>query len=380
MRERPRHPGAPPLINCQATTLQSLTEFRALAADWDNLWQRSDTKSPSARSHLVAHWTEHFAPNADFRAITVREDGRLVAALPLVSQHVKRFLTVGALPQNEWTSGGDLLVDPQADVPRVLDCLVDEFSRTPWPLVWLDGVAFEERRWCELQAALSRRRITTSLEPTDRVGQIEQAADWAAFESRLDGDFRRSRRRYAKRLLEAGATELKITRPQSPDEIDSLVHQGFDVEDRSWKGAAGTSVLRNEHMLEFYQGQARLLADSGHLELVFLVHQERPIAFAYIWRAKGIRFIAKLGYDEAFKQLGPGQTMIYLLLQRSYAEDDCPLVDFWGSLRPWNADWSTRTYPVGRLVLAPPRLASRGLLFAYKRLRKRRSEATAAAA
>ena len=368
------------MTNYQASTLQSLADFRASATDWDDLWQCSDTTSPSARSDLVAQWVDHFAPNAQFRAITVRQDGQLVAGLPLVGQRVKRYLTVGALPQNEWTSGGDLLIDPESDVPLVLDHLVSELLRMPWPLAWLDGVAFEEPRWQAFQAALSRRGIATSLEPKDRVGQIEPAADWAQFESRLSGDFRRSRRRYAKRLFDAGPTELKVFRPESPDQLDALIHEGFAVEDRSWKGAAGTSVLKNERMLEFFQRQARLFAAGAHLELVFLVHQERPIAFAYVWRAKGVRFIAKLGYDEAFRQLGPGQSLIYLLMQRSFAESVCPLVDFWGSLRPWNADWSTRTYPVGRLVIAPPRLASRGLLFAYKRLRTHRSDPTPAAA
>jgi CelD/BcsL family acetyltransferase involved in cellulose biosynthesis len=362
------------------STLSSLDEFRAAQSDWDDLWERSDTTSPSARSELVAQWVEHFASDAEFRAITVWHEGRLVAALPLVGQRFKRFLSIGALPQNEWTSGGDLLVDPRADIPRVLDQLAGELTKVSWPLAWLDNVPFEAPRWREFQAALARRSFATSLEPKDRVGQVEPAADWAAFEARLSGDFRRSRRRHAKRLCDAGPTELRIVTPQSLDEIDALVHDGFAVEDRSWKGAAGTSVLKNDGMLAFFQRQSRLLADKRQLELVFLVHDRQPIAFAYVWRAKGTRFVAKIGYDERFKSLGPGQTMIYLLMQRSYAESDCPLVDFWGSLQPWSAEWATRTYPIGRLVIAPPRLASRGLMFAYRRLRKRSPDPASTAA
>lgn len=363
--------GAPRLPHIHADTIHSLDEFRALTKDWNELWQRSDTPSPSARAELLAQWIEQFAPGAQIRALAIHHNGRLVAALPLVAHRIRRFLTAGALPQNEWTSGGDLLLDPRSDVPLVLDKLAAELCKLSWPLLWLDNVAFQEPRWQAFQAALDRRGMTTSLEPNDRVGQIEPAVDWATFEARLGGDFRRSRRRYAKRLQDTGPTELRIIRPESLEHIDALIHDGFAVEDRSWKGAAGTSVLKNAGMLEFFQRQARLLAQAAHLELVYLVHQENPIAFAYVWRAKGVRFVAKLGYDEAFRSLGPGQTLIYLLMQRSYAESDCPLVDFWGSLQPWSAEWSTRTYPVGRLVVAPPRLASRSLLYLYKNGKRR---------
>jgi CelD/BcsL family acetyltransferase involved in cellulose biosynthesis len=362
----------------QARTI-FFTDFLGQADAWNNLWQHSDAPSPSARAELVAQWVEHFTPDARFQAITVQQDGKLVAALPLVGQRIRRFLTAGALPQNEWSSGGDLLLDPRCDVPLVLDTLADEVARMPWPLLWLDNVAFQEPRWQAFQAALDRCGMTTSLEPKDQVGKVEPAADWAAFEARLGGDFRRSRRRNVKRLLQAGPTELRIVRPESLDNIDALVHDGFAVEDRSWKGAAGTSVLKNAGMLEFFQRQARFLAQATHLELVYLVHLEKPIAFAYVWRAKGVRFVAKLGYDEEFRALGPGQTLIYLLMQRGYAESDCPLVDFWGSLQPWSAEWSTRTYPVGRLVIAPPRFASRSLFYLYKKLGKRPVEAIPAA-
>jgi CelD/BcsL family acetyltransferase involved in cellulose biosynthesis len=368
------------LTHIASKTINSLGYFRHQAAAWNDLWRRSDTPSPSARAECVAQWMEHFAPRAEFRAVTVYENGKLVAALPLYGQRVRRYLTVGALPQNEWTSGGDLLLDPDADVPRVLDQLADEVAGTPWPLLWLENVAFGEARWSAFQAALSRHGIGTTLEQKDRVGQIEPAADWATYEAGLGGDFRRSRRRYLKRLQDAGPTELRVVRPEWPHQIDALIHDGFAVEDRSWKGAAGSSVLKNEGMLEFFQQQAKLLSASGHLELVYLVHQKQPIAFAYVWRAKGVQFVAKLGYDEAYRALGPGQTLIYLLLQRAYAEADRPLVDFWGSLQPWSAEWSTRTYPVGRLVIAPPRLASRSLLYLYKALRKRQFEPIPASA
>jgi CelD/BcsL family acetyltransferase involved in cellulose biosynthesis len=163
-----------------------------------------------------------------------------------------------------------------------------------------------------------------------------------------------------------------VSRPTEPADVDKLVRTAFEVEDRSWKGAEGTSVLKNDGMLPFFQRQARLLAAQGQLEIVMLEHEGTPIASIYVWAAKGIRFTAKVGYDEAFRAFGPGQYLMMRYLERLHADPDCRVVDYWGPLMQWSLDWSTRVYTTARLVAAPPRLHSRGLLYAYSRLRRRR--------
>ncbi len=79
--------------------------------------------------------------------------------------------------------------------------------------------------------------------------------------------------------LAEGGTELRELFPTDENEIEELLATGFAIEDRSWKGAAGTSVLKNPHVYQFYLDQAKQLARDGQLELVFLNFQGQPIAF-----------------------------------------------------------------------------------------------------
>jgi CelD/BcsL family acetyltransferase involved in cellulose biosynthesis len=283
------------------------------------------------------------------------------------------------LPLNEWTSGGDLLVDPQCDIASALDLLARAAVQSRWPLIWCDEIPREEPRWQRFAAALSRTGWSVDIRDQGRVGQVVIGHDWAKYEATLNGDFRRTRRRYAKRIEDEAPTELSIVRPASAAEVDDLVRRMFEVEDRSWKGREGTSVLKNPGMLEFYQRQGRLLADAGQLEIVLVRHGEATIAAAYIWASKGIRFLAKLGYDDEYRRFGPGQHMVLRYLQHLHTDAECRALDFWGRLVPWNADWSNRTYTTSRLVAAPPRLLSRGLMFAYSRLSKRPDAAHVAA-
>jgi hypothetical protein len=54
---------------------------------------------------------------------------------------------------------------------------------------------------------------------------------------------------------------------------------GFEVEDRGWKGAGGTSTLREPGALAFFVEQAKLLSASGHLLLAYLDLDDTTIAF-----------------------------------------------------------------------------------------------------
>ena len=120
------------------TFLTSLAELRAAAPDWDDLWRRSDCTSPLARAEMVAHWLEHFAPQARFCAAVVEEDGRWLAALPLVEGRGRGILRAGVLPCNEWPSGATLLWDVSGTACEVGCAMTAALDRLPWHLVLLE--------------------------------------------------------------------------------------------------------------------------------------------------------------------------------------------------------------------------------------------------
>ena len=329
----------------------STDALRSAAGAWDDLWFRSDVHAPTVRALCVAHWVAQFAPAATFRALSVEGgDGRLLAALPLVGCRMKRIVRVGMLPANDWTASGDLLLDPACDTAAVLDLLVAGLRRLPWKLLLLRGIDGESARWMAFREALRRAGLSDHFKPVTQIPQVEIGDDWDRYLQSLKGDHRRSRLRYARKLDEAGGATLRVETP-GPDEVEELLRRGFEVEDRSWKGAAGTSVLRTAGMFDHYLAEARQIAHWGQLELVFLEHRGRPIAFDYGWRSRGTHFTPKLGYDDAFRRFGPGQTLLMHLLERLHADADCKLLDFWGPLADWHNGWATRTYQTGRLAV-----------------------------
>ena len=113
-----------------------------------------------------------------------------------------------------------------------------------------------------------------------------------------------------------------------------------------------------------YERQARQLAAWGQLELSFLEHDGKAISASYGYRAKGVSFYHKVGYDAAYEGYSPGQALLYHLLRKQGVDGEPALLDFVGPLQEWTSKWATRTYALGRVVIAP-RLAGRALLQAY---------------
>lgn len=348
--------------------LSSPDELREHAGAWNDLWQASPTCLPSVRAEPLAEWLEAFAADEPVRLIVVEDAGRFAAALPLCGWRIPGGLRAGGLPDNDWSASGDLLLRPGVDRPAAIRAIVSLLPQLPWKLLWLNGLDAELEAWRLFQAALAQRGIAHHRHDVYRVGLVEIADDWRAYQASRSRNHRQYLRKARGRLEAAGGGELVVRRNPAAEEIEPLLRRGFEVEQRSWKGAAGTAVLQSPRAFEFYCRQARALAAAGHLQLVFLEHAGQAIAFEYGWSAKGTYFSPKVGYDEAFGQLSPGQLLRYQLFERFHADPDLHLVDFNGPLAEATARWATRDYAVSRLLVGARGPMARGRVAAYRAL------------
>jgi CelD/BcsL family acetyltransferase involved in cellulose biosynthesis len=355
--------------------LRSPQQVRAAAAAWDRLWQRSPVCSALFRAEMTAQWLEQFAAAEQIQVLAVARDGEFLAMLPLAGRRVRRFLRVGDLPINCWSPSGELLLDDGPEQAETLDLLIDGLRGVPWPLVWFDTIPYREPRWQAFLAAAARGGCMTQVCPRYRIGQVELQAGPGGHEARWSKNHRRNLRKDERRLQSLGPLRLVVHRQWNGDLPVELLHRGFEIEDHSWKGPAGTSVLRTPGMFEFFLRQARQLAAWGSLRLAFLEHGGRPIAFEYGWLAKGVYYSYKVGYDPEFATYGPGHLLRLYLLRELAAEPDVRLVDFHGPLTEALACWATGSYAIGRMIVAPRRIGSRLLisgLTAARRLTSKR--------
>jgi len=241
-------------------------------------------------------------------------------------------------------------------------------EETPWPLLWLDLAPLETPRWQSLLGALARRGLAADVHLRYRIGQAEMHGDFETYFAQRSRAHRQGVRKSLRRMERAGPVELAAHRDFAPDEVDRLLRRALAIEDRSWKRAPGRTVLSTPGMFEFYRRQARQLAEWGSLRLALLEQRGEPVAFELGWTAKGVYHCFKVGYAPEYGRYSPGHVLRRLLLEALAEEPGHRLVDFQGPLTEAVARWSTGSYAIGRLVIAPPRVAGRALLAGYRAL------------
>jgi len=363
-----------------ARVLTSTAALREDALRWNDLWLRSTSARPVDRAEPVAHWIDHFAPGAAVRAVVVEEQAasgdsappaRWLAAMPLVERRLPLGQSIGVDPYNHWASCGQLLLDPAADDGAV-DVLAGAVGTLGWPMLWLQRVPLESAAYRRLQAALARRDVRTSAYPVYSIGVVDLPADWHAYLATRSKHHRANLRQSLNRATSTGPVALRIVRDGSPEELSTAIRRGFEVERSSWKGREGTAVLDVPGLERFYAEQARVLATENALHLVFLEHDREAIAFEYGCVGKGCYFTPKVGYDDRFARISPGQLLRAELYEGFCSQSPPMRIDFAGEQTETTSKWTTSTYEVGNLLIATGRVRGRALLAAYAAARRLR--------
>jgi CelD/BcsL family acetyltransferase involved in cellulose biosynthesis len=90
------------------------------------------------------------------------------------------------------------------------------------------------------------------------------------------------------------------------------------LEASGWKGAEGTAIKCHPATRQFYDAVAQAAARDGYLSLDFLELNGKPIAGHFGFNLRGRYFLAKAGYDEAFRRHGPGQLLVNEILNQTH--------------------------------------------------------------
>jgi CelD/BcsL family acetyltransferase involved in cellulose biosynthesis len=352
--------------------LASLADLRATATAWDDLWERSGVSLPLVRAELLAQWVERFARRAEFHALVVADQSQWIAALPLVPCRAAGLMPAGGLPCNPWAPCGDLLLDAtDSEGDAAMDLLAAAAADLPWQLLWLDDAAHAASAWQALLRACDRAGIAAEAHEQWQVGRVAIDQSWDGYQKRLAKNHRQAMNRAARRLAAEGNLQFEMLSQLDAARLGPWLREAFEVEDLSWKGESGTSVLRTPGMFDFFAAQAEQLARWGQLETAALRLDGRMLAFMYGYRAKEVCFAHKIGYDPAFAAFSPGQLLFYHVLERFHTDGQPRALDFMGPMTQSLSRWRPSTYGVGRVAIAPRRLLGRAAMFAYQNLWRR---------
>jgi CelD/BcsL family acetyltransferase involved in cellulose biosynthesis len=182
---------------------------------------------------------------------------------------------------------------------------------------------------------------------------VETLGDWETYKATWSRKHRQKMAWAMRQLARQGNVRLELLSHLPPPDVGRHLRRGWEIEDRSWKGTLGTSVLHTPGMEEFYCRQAELLAEREQLELAFLRCGDQTPAFCFGQTAKGVFHSVKTAYDPSFADFSPGQVLRYLLLEHFFHQPDRAAFDFLGPVTPAHAVWRPALYTIARWAVAP---------------------------
>jgi CelD/BcsL family acetyltransferase involved in cellulose biosynthesis len=295
------------------------------------------------RHEFLQVWLEHFAPTGRLRILTGRDArGTLVAALPLIEERT-RLMKVPVVqltsPTNCHSCRFDLLaLQPAHAGQAFLEHLRGDSS---WDVLRITDVPEGGAAWALLRAAQGME-MPTGTWSSARSPCLRLPLAFEALQQGMSASFRASLRRRRRRLQEQGVVELE--RLSGGPELLSKLLEGFELEQRGWKGRRGTAIAQHPATLGFYSNLAMRAARAGWLSLYFLRLDGRPIAFDYGLTYGGRYLSLKHAYDERAGKYSPGQLLTEDTLRDCIARGLTEF-DFLGDDSPCKKDWAREGRP-----------------------------------
>jgi CelD/BcsL family acetyltransferase involved in cellulose biosynthesis len=338
-------PDEPPVFR----SIVRLEQLAEIEDAWQDLGMHS--RSPIDQFNWTRCCLATVARGEQLCAAALVRDGELLAAAALIAggTWIKRGVLIGVAQLREPM---DLLWSNE----QALEMLLKRLVQSGRPLVFERVPAVSATR--DLLEKVCRGRALFVCRPQPSCPFIPLDARWREPESNLNSGRRSDLRRARRRAEQIGPLTTEILAPRAA-ELDDLLDTAFAIEDRSWKGDAGTALARDRKRAEFYRRYAHAAAAEGSLRLCFLRIGEVPAAMQLAVERGGGFWLLKIGYDAQFRACSPG-----LLLMRDTiayaAASGLATYEFLGEADQWTDVWtrqerqsvSLRVYPFGAWGMA----------------------------
>ena len=310
---------------------------RDVEAEWDALADRLEA-SPWLRPGFIKAWVDAFAVGK-LEVVAVRRGPRLCAVIPVLRRR-------GALvaPTNWHTPHFAPLSEDAAGREDLAEALVGDRPRR-LAVSFAPPETVNELR--ESAAAASYRVVDRTVQSSPF---LDVVGDWEAYQRSRGRELRKSVKRRRRRLLERGRVTFEV---DNGERLEELLGEGFRVEALGWKGRRRTAILARPETRRFYEDVARWAASRGALRLAFLRLDGRAFAFQLMLEEDGVAYLVKSGYDEEYRQYGPGQLMMAEIVQRAF-EQRLRRVEFLGHANPYKLEWASGRQDLIRLEAFAP--------------------------
>jgi CelD/BcsL family acetyltransferase involved in cellulose biosynthesis len=346
----------------QVTRATSRKDVEAHVAEWRDACVRSQSSLYLTPEWVTSLWESHYGWR-DVEFYFCRREGALAAVFPIVRRRVWKahvpFEYVELLTNSYGQNHNELLGFPLSrELAQQLLRLVGEEA---WDLFAMTSIPDESESLRHLQEAGQDCGLASYVEVGVQSPFLPLAGSWNEYLASRSSNFRSDMRRKWNKCSAAG---MRVEEIRDLAGLDSALDAILQIEERSWKQRAGTSIPIQNVAVRFYRSFLAKAAERHWLRLYLGFIEGRPISYDMGVLLNERYYMLKTGFDESFGQLSPGvymrQHVVKLLFETGVTEHD-----FLGDADSYKLRWTSLTRRHSHLYLCNRRrLRTRLYLFA----------------
>ena len=343
-------------MSYEVVVVQDRTELRAVLPEWQDLLTRSPRSCGVFNDPTIVEFSVSQGAVLP-HIVLIRRGGVLECVSPFRIQpsHFRLQFSVfqlASLPVRLMTLfGNDFVYAENADVAHCCSLVFDALHRDDFDLSILNAIDTESRLWQYCAAANGQPRglrLVRSNRRTDKSFDLELPKNFAEYLASLGSNTRGSLKRRTKNLLADHSG--KLIKVVSVDQVRLFLDDVDVIFRDSWQSKTYGEVKRN-HDAEI----ARLehVARQGWLSSYLLTSDLGPLAFQIGYRYGDKYYACDFAFARRFSSLGPGATLMYLMLEDLFRVDPPRVVDFRDGDSPQKRTFRGVPHDVGDFYAIP---------------------------
>jgi CelD/BcsL family acetyltransferase involved in cellulose biosynthesis len=281
-----------------------------LVPEWRFLWQRVPGATPFQSPEWLLSWWGCFGNGAPF-VLTAREDGQLIAVLPLYridDEGSRKLLPIGislsdyldALVDSKHCRAAGVLLASLVALPSWEECYIPDLP----PCATLLGAQYP----AQLTAHRSAGETCPVLALPAAVAELREVIPRKTLR-----DLRQARRRAA-----AAGTVAELRADAGT--VSAFMQEFFRLHESRWQPIAGHGVCADSVVRDFHLTAAQRMLDAGMLRLYLLRVGNSTAAAYYGFAAKRTAYAYLSGFDPEFAELSPGTQIVAHAIEEAVRE------------------------------------------------------------
>jgi CelD/BcsL family acetyltransferase involved in cellulose biosynthesis len=221
-----------------------------------------------------------------------------------------------------------------------------------WDVLYLPHLLQDS---CALRALRDERPALVLETPQTRCDYL-RCVPFEELAETLSKNFRGSLRKARNKLTRLTGLEY-VCATRGP-ELDAALAEFLDVEASGWKGTAGTgsAIKLDERVSGFYRALAASFGQSGGCEINLLKAEGKCIAGQFCLVTGDTLYILKIGYDEAYAHVAPGNMLLEHTMRRCAEAGVIKYVNLVTDAA-WHASWKPESLAVSDVSVFNPTAA-----------------------